>query len=430
MQEALAILNRLADHGHKAYWVGGCVRDLYLGRPVTDVDIATSARPEEVQALFPGAPLVGAHFGVVRVGSVEVATFRSETGYGDGRHPDRVQFEVGPAEDAARRDFTVNALYRDRSGKVLDFFGGLQDLQAKVLRAIGNPAARFQEDQLRLLRAVRLAARLGFTIEPATFAAIQQNAPRIHTVAAERIRDELTRMLTEGQARRAFELLDATNLLAEVLPELKACQGVEQPAEFHPEGDVWLHTLGLLERLQEPTPTLAWAALLHDTGKPGTSTRTDRIRFHGHVERGVAICRAIAHRLRFSNEDRDQIVALVANHMRFADVPRMRESTLKRFLRLDHFEEHLELHRLDCLASHGRLDTHEFLREMLRRLPPDEIRPTRLLTGRDLIALGWQPGPHFRKVLDQVEDAILEGRVRTKAEALSLALNIRPPAAE
>ncbi len=428
MEHARPILERLWTAGHSAYLVGGCVRDALLRRPVHDLDIATSATPDAVEQLFPGSRLVGAHFGVMLVDDIEVATYRHEAGYADGRHPDAVEFVTNPATDAARRDFTINALYWDGIGEVLDFHGGLEDLRRGVIRAIGVPAERFAEDHLRLLRAVRFAARLGFTIEPETAAAIRKLAPRIHGIAAERVRDELTRILTQGQARRGFELLDELGLLAEVLPEVKKYQGVEQPPEFHPEGDVWVHTLGLLERLESPTPTLAWGALLHDAGKPDTFQRLDRIRFNGHVERGVAITREIGRRLRFGHEDLDQILALVANHMRFADAPRMKESTLKRFLRLDRFAEHLELHRLDCLASHGLLGHYDYVRQQWEHLPPAAIRPDRLLTGADLIAAGWTPGPEFRAVLDQVEDAQLEGRLASKAEALAYAVSIRPPA--
>jgi putative nucleotidyltransferase with HDIG domain len=428
MADAFGVVETLRQAGHSAYLVGGCVRDRLLGKPAEDRDVATAATPDEVLRLFPGARLVGAHFGVVLVGDVEVATYRTDLGYRDGRHPEAVQFESDPERDAQRRDFTINGMFLDpATGQVLDFVGGRRDLEARLIRAIGDPAARFEEDRLRMLRAVRFAARLGFDIEPATFAAICKHAAAIRSVAAERVRDELTRLLTEGGARRGFELLLATGLLEELLPEVAAFRGVEQPPEFHPEGDVWTHVLLMLGMLDRPSATLAWGVLLHDVGKPDTFARLDRIRFHGHVERGVEIARDICARLRFSNDDADQVVALVANHMRFADAHRMKESTLKRFLRLPRFEEHLELHRLDCLASHGRLDTYEFVKGRFLATPPQELRPARLLTGADLIAAGWIPGPDFSRVLDEVEDAQLEGRVRSKEEALALAARIRRP---
>ncbi len=426
METARRIIQSLRENGHSAWLVGGCVRDLLLKRPVTDYDVATSARPQQVQALFPGARLVGAHFGVVLVDGVEVATLRSESSYRDGRHPEQVSFETDPAQDARRRDFTINALFLDpQSGEVLDFTGGRADLSARVIRAIGEPSERFAEDHLRLLRAVRFAARLDFALDPGTRTAIQAAAPLIHRVAAERVRDELTRMFTEGNARRALELLDETGLLAEVLPEVKRYQGVEQPPEYHPEGDVWTHTLLMMDGLRNASPELAWGVLLHDAGKPETFERLDRIRFNGHVEAGVRIARAIAARLKFSHDETEQIVALVANHMRFGDMHRMKESTWKRFLRLPRFSEHLELHRLDCSSSHAQLDNYRLAKERFETMPEEVRRPERLLTGSDLIAAGWQPGPAFRRVLEQVEDAQLEGQVTTKEEALRLAERLR-----
>jgi poly(A) polymerase len=426
MVDSLRILEGLRAAGYSAYLVGGCVRDRLLGRPAEDRDIATAATPDEVIRLFPQARLVGAHFGVVLVGDVEVATYRTDFSYRDGRHPDAVRFESDPAQDARRRDFTINGLFLDPvSGEVLDFVGGRQDLDARLIRAIGDPRERFEEDRLRMLRAVRFAARLGFEIEAATFDAIREHSAAIHMVSAERVRDELTRILTEGGARRGFELLSETGLLGEVLPEVAAFRGVEQPPEFHPEGNVWTHVGIMLGRMERPTPTLAWGVLLHDVGKPDTFARLDRIRFNGHVERGVEIARRIFARLRFSNDDAEQIGSLIANHMRFADAHRMKASTLKRFLRLPRFEEHLELHRLDCLASHGRLDNYELVRRHFLAATPDDLRPARLLTGADLIAAGWTPGAEFAQVLDAVEDAQLDGRVRSKEEALELAATLR-----
>jgi putative nucleotidyltransferase with HDIG domain len=423
---AKAIIGRLREAGHTAWLVGGCVRDLLLGRPAKDFDIATSARPEELVRLFPRADLVGAHFGVVLVrkdsAQVEVATFRSDLEYADGRRPVGVHFESGPREDVLRRDFTVNALLLDPvDGAVLDFVGGRADLETKRIRAIGDPERRFREDHLRLLRAIRFAARLEFAIEPATFAAIQRFAPLIHTVSAERIRDEIARILTEGGARRGFELLDSTGLLREVLPEVSAMKGVAQPPEFHPEGDVWTHTLIMLENLREPSLSLALGVLLHDIGKPPTFRIAERIRFDGHVGKGVEIAHSILRRLRFPNHIIEAVEALVANHMKFIDVARMRDSTLKRFMRMPDFEEHMALHELDCLASHGSLDTYDFLRQKQQELPPEQLKPAPLITGRDLISAGYRPGPEFGLVLREIEDAQLDGRISTTEEALQLA---------
>jgi poly(A) polymerase len=321
----------------------------------------------------------------------------------------------------ARRDFTINGMLLDpESGDVLDFVGGRQDLQAKIIRTIGDPELRFAEDKLRMLRAVRFAARFGYTIEPATFAGIQKLAHDINLVSSERARDELTRMLTEGHARNAFLMLDESGLLRHVLPEISAMKGVAQPPQFHPEGDVFVHTLLLLDHLPQPCPsTLAWGALLHDVGKPATfRLAPDRIRFDGHVDVGVKIADEICRRLRFSGDDTRQILALVDNHMRFGHANRMKESTLKKFLRLPGFEEHLALHRADSLASHGNLGAYEFIRQKLTEIPPEKMRPRPLLTGDDLIAAGYSPGPKFREILTAVEDAQLEGHLPSRDAAL------------
>jgi poly(A) polymerase len=419
------IVRTLRAAGHQAWLVGGCVRDLLLGLEPKDFDVATSAPPERIVELFPNSGLVGAHFGVVLVhresACVEVATFRSDHDYADGRRPASVQFEAGPREDVLRRDFTINGLMMDPAdGQVLDFTGGREDLDRRLVRAIGDPDTRFREDHLRLLRAVRFAARFGFEIEPATFGAIGRNHAAILRVSAERVRDELVRILTEGGARRGFELLDASGMLADLLPEVAAMKGVEQPPEFHPEGDVWVHTLLLLEKLERPTATLALGALLHDVGKPPTFRVAERIRFDGHVEAGVRLARGILGRLRFSREESAQVEALVANHMRFADVGRMRQSTLKRFLRLPRFDEHLELHRLDVLSSNRRLETYDLVKGKLEELPEDGLKPPPLITGATLMAAGYPPGPRFKEILTAVEDAQLDGAVATEAEAMAL----------
>ena len=416
---AEAIAARLRAAGHQAYLVGGCVRDLLLGRVPADFDIATNAIPGQVLQLFPRSSAVGAQFGVVLVASraedrqdaaereaqtvagsdrgaaeilTEVATFRSDHGYTDGRRPDRVAFSSGAEQDVERRDFTINGMLLDpvrlaalRKSKdsgnlraaVIDMVGGLADLSAGIVRAIGDPRLRFAEDKLRMLRAVRFAARFGFALDAATAAAIREQAATVVQVSRERIRDELTKMLTEGHARRAFELLEQTGLLACVLPEIERMKGVQQPPQFHPEGDVWIHTLLLLEQLPEDcSPELAWGALLHDVGKPATfRAAPDRIRFDGHVEVGARIAGEVCRRLRFWNESTERILTLVENHMRFADVPKMKESTLRRFFRLLVFAEHLALHKMDCVASHGSLDHYEFAKERFESLPAEQVRP-------------------------------------------------------
>jgi len=452
-QLATEIVRTLRECGHQAYFAGGCVRDLLLGREPADFDVSTDATPRQVMQIFPQTFAVGEQFGVVLVplqlddlagtgedarrstvekghgAVIEVATFRADVGYSDGRHPDEVRFSKDPCEDVQRRDFTINGMMLDpATGEVLDFVGGRGDLKAGIVRAIGEPERRFAEDKLRMLRAVRFAARFDYQIDPATMAAIQKLAPTIHQVSCERMREELTKMLTEGRARSAFELLDASGLLPEVLPEIAAMKGVEQPPQYHPEGDVFVHMLLLLEKLPAGvSKTLAWGALLHDVGKPPTfRVAPDRIRFDGHVEVGVKMAAAICRHLRFSNHETDQILALVDNHMRFADVQRMKQSTLKRFLRLPAFDEHLELHRIDCLSSHGQLDSYEYSRQQLRSLPPEAIRPEPLVTGRDLIAAGYEPGPRFKEILTTIEDAQLEGRLTSREAAMEYALREFP----
>ncbi len=553
-EAALRIIAALRAAGHEAFLAGGCVRDLLLGREPKDYDVATSATPDVVLRLFPRTFAVGAHFGVVLVASsgeadatgateaelappqvvTEVATFRSDGAYSDGRHPHAVRYTVSAEEDVRRRDFTINGLLLDPDrlfpqglkpaliaafaarlkscpdteqfqsnlseqfqsnlseqfqdnlkpaliaafaarlkscpdteqsqsnlseqfqsnlseqfqsnlseqfqsslseqfhdnlrAAAIDHVGGLADLEAGIVRAIGQPGERFEEDRLRMLRGVRFAARFGFEMEAGTAAVMRRLAPRIAAVSRERVRDELTRMLTEGAARRAFELLDETGLLAEALPEIARMKGVEQPPQFHPEGDVWVHTLRLLEQLDAGCPlTLAWGALLHDVGKPPTFTRADRIRFNGHVEVGVAIGAEICRRFRFSNDETRQILSLVGNHMRFADAGQMKTSTIKRFFRLEDFPEHLALHRMDCLAGSGNLEHYRFVRQRYESMPEEAVRPAPLITGRELIAAGYKPGAAFREMLRAVEDAQLEGTIATAEEALALLLDRFPP---
>lgn len=423
MEGARAIAGVLREAGHEVWLVGGCVRDRLLGRPLSDIDLTTNAKPDELLRLFPGSGAVGAHFGVVLVnrgGSpIEVATYRSESSYADGRHPGDVRFETDVRRDLARRDFTINALLADPfTGAVVDLVGGRTDLDAGLIRAIGDPAERFAEDHLRLLRAIRFAARLGFEIDPATFAAIQRFASGIVRISAERIRDEITRILTEGGARRGFELLDASGLLAVLLPEIQRMHGIEQPATFHPEGDVWVHTLGLLERLENPSVELALSALLHDVGKPPTQTFEDRIRFSGHDEVGARMTREILVRLKYPNDVIESVVSLVAQHMKFNDAPHMRESRFRRFVRQPGFGTLLDLHRLDLLAANRPLHSHDLVRNRRDAIPEEQLRPAPLANGDDLIALGAQPGPRFGAILRQLEDEQLEGRVVTREEAI------------
>lgn len=417
------IVATLRDKGHEAYWAGGCVRDALLGREPADYDVTTSALPADIQPYFPYARAVGAQFGVILVREAEaevaVATFRLDHDYVDGRRPTSVSFTRSPQEDVKRRDFTINGLLFDPlENRVLDFVDGRRDLDARVIRAIGEPAQRFAEDKLRMLRAVRFAARLDFSIEPETLHAIRDHAPEVEQIAPERIRGELNRILTEGAAKRGFELLDQTGMLQVILPEVARMKGVEQPPQFHPEGDVWTHTLLMLEKLENPTVSLALGALLHDVGKPPTFRVAERIRFDGHVSAGVEIAERICERLRYPHRETEQVVALVANHMRFGEVTRMRSSTLKRFLRLPSFDEHLELHRLDCLGSHRGLDNYEFVRQKESELGEEELRPTPLLTGNDLIAAGYEPGPRFKQILTEVESAQLEGSIVSREQAL------------
>jgi poly(A) polymerase len=445
---ALAIARTLRLTGHQAFFAGGCVRDLLLGLTPKDYDVATSATPDQIVALFPKTFSVGAHFGVVLVCSpqpdapdtaTEVATFRHDGAYSDGRRPDAVRFSTDPREDVQRRDFTINGLLLDPiaydangnlDAAVLDFVDGRRDLKIGVVRAIGDPKLRYAEDKLRMLRAVRFAARLNFHLE---VEGIRCKAAEITQVSQERIRDELTRILTEGGARRGFELLYQLGLLVRILPEVVRLRGVAQPPEFHPEGDVWVHTMLLLEKLQPGcSMTLAWGALLHDIGKPATyqppnpKIPGDRIRFNGHVEAGVRIAEEILARLRFSNEDTAQILALIKNHMRFGDILQMKQSTLKRFLRLPRFDEHLELHRLDASSAHGDLRLYDFAREQYEVEPTPDLRPAPLLTGRDLIDAGYRPSPQFKPMLALAEDAQLEGSATTREQALALVQNAFP----
>ncbi len=452
---ATGIVTKLRSAGFAAYFVGGCVRDRLMGMVPTDYDIATSALPHEVGQLFPRTVAVGAAFGVVQVleegGAYEVATFRSDGSYCDGRRPDRVIYSTDPSRDVQRRDFTINGLLYDPSSQeVLDFVGGEQDIRSGMIRAIGPPGLRFQEDKLRLMRAVRFAARFRYELEKETLCALRDRAHEVAQVSPERLRDELARILTEGYAASGIRKLEEVGLLPHLLPEVLALKGVPQPPEFHPEGDCWVHTLLMLKWMDrtktgggigsdgvgnsdQPAPalgsppekamaaypslTLAMAVLLHDVGKPSTFERKDRIRFNGHADVGARMALRICDRLRFSKKQQERITALVRDHLKFKDLPRMRASTLKRFLGQEDFEEHLELHRLDCLGSHRKLDHWKLARETLDRLEPEEIHPKPILTGNDLIQMGYSPGPIFRKILMSLREAQLEDQVQTRQQA-------------
>ena len=423
-KKADRVVGRLVEAGHQALYAGGCVRDMLRGEKPHDYDVATEATPEQVEALFERTVAVGRRFGVVVVvlgeHQVEVATFRADGDYVDGRRPDAVRF-CEAREDALRRDFTINGLFYDPlADEVIDYVGGRADLAAGVVRAIGDPEARFREDALRMLRAVRFTARFGYRLDPATEAALRAHAPDVARVSAERVREELARILTGPNRGDALELLRSTGLLAVVLPGVDAMHGCEQPPEFHPEGDVFTHTRLALDALAEPSAPLAFGVLLHDVGKPLTRSEEDRVRFNTHDKVGAQAARRVCERLRFSTAEAEHVVGLVGQHMKFMAVRQMRESKLKRLLRDPRIGDHLELHRVDCLASHGDLSNYAFCKEKLESLGEDEIRPPRLLTGDDLIDLGYRPGPMFSTILERVEDAQLEGEIDSRDAALSL----------
>jgi len=422
---ARAIAKTLNDKGFIAYFAGGCVRDHLRGQKPQDFDIATTATPEEVEKIFRRTVPVGKQFGVMIIVEeeipFEVATFRCEGGYQDGRHPTHVSF-TQPEEDARRRDFTVNGMFYDPvAEKVIDFVEGMKDLPKKVIRAIGDPAARFEEDKLRLLRAIRFASTLDFEIEAKTWEALRKKASKIHEVSPERIREELVKIFTRFGAARGFVLLSESGLMKEILPEVEAMRGVEQPENFHPEGDVYEHTRLLLEHLHPPVSTmLAFSALFHDIGKPKTSAiRKGRLTFYEHSEAGVKIACEIMRRLRFSNEEIDGVSECVANHMKFMDVQKMRAGKLKQFISRPYFEEEMELHRVDCTASHGMLDNLAFLRAKLKEYEHEELKPKPLVNGHDLMELGMKPGPDMKPILEEIYVLQLEGAHKTREEALA-----------
>ncbi len=422
-RNAVGIVRTLRSAGYEAYLVGGCVRDLLMRRAPKDYDVATDARPERVAKLFRRTIPVGAQFGVqiVMIGKTpyEVATFRTDQEYKDGRHPEGVVFS-NPKEDVLRRDFTVNGLFYDPiKKKVIDYVGGREDLKRKLVRAIGDPAKRFSEDKLRMLRAVRFAATLGFELDPATFKAVQSAAGQITEVSPERIRDELVKLFTGPHPGRGLELLDESGLLKVILPEVEKMKGVQQPPEFHPEGDVFIHTRMVLDGLPGSSAVVAIGALLHDVGKPPTFRVADRIRFDGHDRVGAKMAEGICRRLRFSNAETGAVADLVGEHMKFKDVRQMKLSTLKRFMANPIFPEHLKLHRADCMASHKDLTNWNFMRRKLKELPKKEIKPEPLINGHDLLKAGYPEGPQVGLILKAVEEKQLEKELTSKPEALA-----------
>jgi len=424
-RRAESIAARLRAAGHLAYFAGGSVRDQLLGIPPHDIDIATSALPHEVQNLFPRTIPVGAQFGVIMVlegdDEFQVATFRKDGAYSDARRPDSVSFSDAH-QDAQRRDFTINGLFYDPvTHEIVDYVGGRDDLAARTIRAIGDPDARLREDRLRLLRAIRFATTLDFSIEPATWQAVRTFAPQITEVSPERIREELLKILASPRRLRGFDLLDQSGLLAVLLPEVERTKGCEQPPQFHPEGDVFVHTRIMLDKLDpDASPILALAVLFHDTGKPATATvdPEGRIRFNGHEHLSANLANAWMRKYRFSNHDREAVVEMVKRHMAFKDVQEMRTSKLRRFMDRPTFPEELELHRVDCASSHGLLDNHAFLQAKAQEFANEPLIPPPLVTGRDLINLGWKPGPKFKEILEAAESLQLEGKLTSRDAAL------------
>ncbi len=424
---ALHIAEKLAGKGFRALYAGGFARDRILGREISDIDIATDALPEDIKTLFPRNIPVGEQFGVMIIPvdgiNYEVASFRKDLGYSDGRRPDAIEFS-SLEEDAGRRDFTVNGMYYDPfTDETIDLVGGREDIDSKVIRAIGDPSERFNEDKLRLMRAVRFASRLGFRIEDRTFNALKDLSSGIMTVSRERIREELIKILTCGKGSSGLELLSGSGLLKHILPEVEAMKGVEQPPQFHPEGDVFVHTKLMLELMNSNDPVLAMAVLLHDVGKPPTFKIRDRIRFDRHAKVGEGMAAKICGRFKFSRKDTELITSLVGEHLKFMEVKKMRQSTLKRFLDMERFDLHLELNRLDCMGSHGDMSSHDFCTEKLKEFTSEEIRPEPLITGNDLIYMGLEPGVIFGEILGAVREEQLEGNVKSKEEAMSFVRN-------
>lgn len=426
IKAAYKIADKLRQKGHIAYFAGGCVRDFLMGREPEDIDIATSAHPEQVESLFPKTIPVGKQFGVILVldheKTYEVATFRTEGGYVDGRHPGHIAFSV-PEEDARRRDFTVNGLFYDPfEKKVLDYVCGQEDLKKRTIRAIGNPEERFNEDKLRLLRAVRFASSLNFDIETSTWGEVKKRASQITQVSPERIRDEIVKIFTRPNPARGLDLLSDSGILREILPEVEKMKGCEQNPDYHPEGDVYVHTKLLLEKLVHPSLTLALGALFHDVGKPVTfQVKDGKIRFYEHAPIGARMTRNIMKRLRFSGDEIESVAACVDNHMKFGDVQKMRSGKLKMFVCRPTFETEMELHKIDCASSHGMLDNYYFLKEKLKEYAAQELKPKAFLNGHDLMALGMSAGPEMKVLLEDAYLLQLEGSFQSKEDALDWA---------
>lgn len=423
-QKALTIAKILKSNGHQVFFAGGCVRDFLMRQEPQDFDLATTAKPEDVERLFAKTIAVGKQFGVILVmegeDCFEVATFRQEGRYGDGRHPDEIRF-TSPEEDALRRDFTVNGLFFDPfEGKVLDYVAGQEDIKRRVIRAIGDPMQRFEEDKLRLFRAVRFASTLNFEIEKPTWDALCRMSGEITVVSPERIRDELIKILTRPGAARGYTLMSDCGLMRVILPEIEAMKGVQQQPEYHPEGDVFIHTRMLLEKLDQPSLSLAFGALFHDIAKPKTfAVREGRITFYEHEHIGVKMTEEIMRRLRFSNDQIRDVCACVGNHMKFANVQQMRSGKLKQFVSRPTFTDELEMHRIDCLSSHGMLDNYKFLGGKLKEYEKEDLKPKPILTGYDLQALGMKPGPEMKPLLEELYELQLEGQFPDKAAALN-----------
>lgn len=433
---ASAVVKTLQDSGHKAFLVGGCVREALLNIPPKEFDLTTSATPDQVQKIFKRTIPIGESFGVVLVlegdYQFEVATFRKERDYKDGRHPSKVEYKDSEEDDVIRRDFTINGmLYDPITQKLYDYVGGEKDLKLGVIRTIGNPQDRFEEDKLRMIRAVRFAARFDFEIEDQTLETIKKLSNKIEEVSAERIKDEIIKIITQKNPGNGIKLLVESQLLKYVLPDIYKTIGVPQPPQFHPEGDVFIHTCLVLDKLHEITngdysPELAMGTLLHDVGKPPTFEDADRIRFNGHDRVGASMAKKICRELRFSNKQIERIVSLIKEHLRFKDALKMREGTLKKFISLPYFEEHLTLHLADCLGSHGIIEVYEFIKKKLDEFKNIEIRPKPLLNGHDLIKLGYNPGPIFSEILNSVEEQQLEGLIKSKNEAIGFVQNKYP----
>lgn len=424
-EEELAsqIAQKLTQAGFVAYFAGGCVRDLIMNQSAKDYDIATTASPDQVISLFDKTVAVGKQFGVVIVvlgeHQFEIATFRREGPYLDGRHPAQVSF-TSPEEDAKRRDFTINGLFFDpMKQEVIDYVKGKEDIKAKLIRTIGNPEERFEEDRLRMLRAIRFAANLGFEIESKTWDTIKRLRNKIHSVSQERIRDELVKMFTRSNAGLGLELLSESGLLAEILPEIEVMKGVAQPPEYHPEGDVFIHTKMLMDQLDKPSVVLAFGALLHDVGKPATySDEGGKIHFYNHPHVGVQIAEKLLTKLRFSNREIADILSCIENHMKFANVKEMRIGKLKQFVARENFDTELTLHKIDCLASHGKLELYQFLQEKVSEFKAEEMKPKPILNGNDLMSVGIKAGPIMKEILEEAYSLQLEHKIKSKSEAI------------